>query len=76
VGGLVDEATDKVVKGVSKNAPGKVLMRGDGMGADPETIPAEPRRKNSRLRIARRCATSSGRVASSRASEAAVACSC
>jgi len=34
VGGLVDEATDKVVKGVSKNAPGKVLMRGDGMGAD------------------------------------------
>jgi hypothetical protein len=42
VGGLVDEATDKVVKGVSKNAPGKVLMRGDGMGADPETIPAEP----------------------------------
>jgi hypothetical protein len=42
VGGLVDEATDKVVKGVSKNAPGKVLMRGDGTGADTEAIPAEP----------------------------------
>jgi hypothetical protein len=42
VGGLVDEATDHVVKGVAKNAPGKVLMRGDGTGADSEAVPAQP----------------------------------
>jgi hypothetical protein len=42
VGGLVDEATDHVVKGVAKNVPGKVLMRGDGTGADSEAIPAQP----------------------------------
>jgi len=42
VGGLVDEATDKVVKGVAKNAPGKVLMRGDGMGTDTDAVPAQP----------------------------------
>jgi hypothetical protein len=42
VGGLVDEATDQVVKGVSKNAPGKVLMRGDGTGADTDAIPSQP----------------------------------
>jgi len=42
VGGMVDEATDRVVKGVAKNAPGKVLMRGDGTGPDSETIPAQP----------------------------------
>jgi hypothetical protein len=42
VGGLVDQATDQVVKGVAKNAPGKVLMRGDGMGADTEALPAQP----------------------------------
>ena len=42
VGGLVDSATDRVVKGVGKNAPGKVLMRGDGVGADKDAIPAEP----------------------------------
>jgi hypothetical protein len=41
VGGLVDDATDKVVKGVSKSAPGKVLMRGDGEGESGE-IPNEP----------------------------------
>ncbi len=42
VGGLVDEATDKVVKGVAKNAPGKVLMRGDGTGTDTDAVPAQP----------------------------------
>jgi hypothetical protein len=31
-----------VVKGVSKNAPGKVLMRGDGTGPDTEAIPSQP----------------------------------
>ena len=40
VGGLVDEATDHVVKGVVKNAPGKVLMRGDG--TDTDAIPTQP----------------------------------
>lgn len=42
VGGLVDEATDQVVKGVSKNAPGKVLMRGEGNEVDPGQVPSEP----------------------------------
>jgi hypothetical protein len=42
VGGLVDEATDQVVKGVARNAPGKVLMRGDGTGPDTEAIPSQP----------------------------------
>jgi hypothetical protein len=42
VGGLVDDATDRVVKGVAKNAPGKVLMRGEGTGADTEAVPAQP----------------------------------
>jgi hypothetical protein len=42
VGGLVDNATDRVVKGVAKNAPGKVLMRGEGTGADTEAVPAQP----------------------------------
>jgi hypothetical protein len=41
VGGLVDEATDHVVKGVAKNAPGKVLTRGDGM-EDKDAVPAQP----------------------------------
>ena len=40
VGGLVDKATDQVVKGVSKNAPGKVLMRGDGI--DTEATATQP----------------------------------
>jgi hypothetical protein len=39
VGGLVDDATDQVVKGVSKNAPGKVIMRGDGTEKE---VPSEP----------------------------------
>ncbi len=42
VGGLVDEATDQVVKGVAKNAPGKVLMRGDGTEVDPGQVPSQP----------------------------------
>jgi hypothetical protein len=42
VGGLVDQATDQVVKGVSKNAPGRVLMRGDSSGPDTEAIPSQP----------------------------------
>ena len=42
VGGLVDDATDQVVKGVAKNAPGKVLMRGDGTGADTDAVPSQP----------------------------------
>ena len=42
VGGLVDEATDKVVKGVTRNASGKVLTRGDGTATDPEAIPSQP----------------------------------
>jgi hypothetical protein len=42
VGGLVDEATDHVVKGVAKNVPGKVLMRGDGTGTDTDAVPAQP----------------------------------
>ena len=42
VGGLVDEAADHVVKGVAKNAPGKVLTRGDGMEGDKDAIPAQP----------------------------------
>ena len=41
VGGLVDEATDKVVKGVAKNAPGKVLMRGDSTDGDTD-VPSQP----------------------------------
>ena len=40
VGGLVDKATDQVVKGVSRNAPGKVLMRGDG--TDTEATATQP----------------------------------
>ena len=40
VGGLMDKATDQVVKGVSKNAPGKVLMRGDG--TDTEATATQP----------------------------------
>jgi hypothetical protein len=42
VGGLVDEATNQVVKGVSKNAPGKVLLRGDSTGAETGAVPAQP----------------------------------
>ena len=41
VGGLVDEATDQVVKGVARNAPGKVLMRGDSADGDTD-IPSQP----------------------------------
>jgi hypothetical protein len=42
VGGLVDEATDRVVKGVAKNAPGKVVMRGGGTAVDTDAVPAQP----------------------------------
>ena len=42
VGGLVDEATDQVVKGVARNAPGKVLMRGDGADVETGAVPAQP----------------------------------
>ena len=42
VGGLVDEATDHVVKGVAKTVPGKVLTRGDGTGFDTDAVPAQP----------------------------------
>lgn len=42
VGGLVDEATDQVVKGVGKSAAGKVVTRGEGEGADPGEVPSQP----------------------------------
>jgi hypothetical protein len=42
VGGLVEEATDQVVKGVAKNSPGKVLLRGDGDEVDPGQVPSQP----------------------------------
>ena len=42
VGGLVDEATDQVVKGVGKNAPGKVPTRGDGTGGESGEVPTQP----------------------------------
>jgi hypothetical protein len=45
VGGLVDDATDKVVKGVSERAPGKVLMRGDGT-KDENAVPSQPPQEN------------------------------
>jgi hypothetical protein len=41
VGGLVDDATDRVVKGVSEHAPGKVLTRGDGT-KDENAVPSQP----------------------------------
>ena len=40
VGGLVDEATDQVVKGVGRNGPGKALTRGDD--SEPGAVPAQP----------------------------------
>ena len=46
VGGLVDEATDQVVKGVTKNSPGKVLMRGEGSEIDPGQVPSQPPQEN------------------------------
>jgi hypothetical protein len=46
VGGLVDEATDQVVKGVAKNAPGKVLLRGEGNEVDPGQVPSQPPQEN------------------------------
>lgn len=46
VGGLVDKATDEVVKGVGKNVPGKVLMRGDGTGTDSGAEAAQPPQEN------------------------------
>ena len=42
VGGLVDQATDQMVKGVAKNAPGKVLLRGEGNEVDPGQDPSQP----------------------------------
>jgi len=42
VGGLVDQATDQMVKGVAKNAPGKVLLRGEGNEVDPGQVPSQP----------------------------------
>lgn len=45
VGGLVDDATDKVVKGVSERAPGKVNMRGDNT-KDENAVPAQPPQEN------------------------------
>ena len=42
VGGLVDEATDQVVKGVTRNASGKVLTRADSTSTDSEAIPSQP----------------------------------
>ncbi len=45
VGGLVDEATDRVVKGVAEHAPGKVLMRGDGT-TEESAVPSLPPQEN------------------------------
>jgi hypothetical protein len=45
VGGFVNEATDKVVKGVSERAPGKVTMRGDNT-KDENAVPAQPPQEN------------------------------
>jgi hypothetical protein len=45
VGGMVDEATDKVVKGVSEHAPGKVIMRGDGTKEE-NAVPSQPPQEN------------------------------
>jgi hypothetical protein len=45
VGGLVDDATDKVVKGVAERAPGKVIMRGDNT-KDENAVPAQPPQEN------------------------------
>lgn len=51
MGDLVDRATDKVVKGVSGNAPSQVNSRGEGAGQEPgvtpppmEDLPAKDRR--------------------------------
>jgi len=45
VGGLVEDATDHVIKGVSKSIPGKVLMRGEGTG-NQTAVPTEPPQEN------------------------------
>jgi hypothetical protein len=45
VGGLVDDATDKVVKGVSERAPGKVIMRGDTTKEE-NAVPTQPPQEN------------------------------
>jgi hypothetical protein len=41
VSGLVDEATDGVVKGVARNAPSKVSMRGDATAGE-TAVPTQP----------------------------------
>ena len=41
MGNLVDRATDKVVRGVAKNAPGQVNSRGDRPGDEPAAPPME-----------------------------------
>jgi hypothetical protein len=45
VSGLVDEATDGVVKGVARNAPGKVSMRGEGTAGE-TAVPSQPPQEN------------------------------
>ena len=47
MGNLVDRATDKVVKGVAKNAPGQVSSRGENPGEEAppmEELPAKDRK--------------------------------
>jgi len=42
---LVDDATDKVVKGVTEHAPSRVIMRGDGTREE-NAIPSQPPQEN------------------------------
>jgi hypothetical protein len=42
VGDLVDRATDKVVKGVARNAPSQVNSHGEGAGQEPGVTPPPP----------------------------------
>jgi hypothetical protein len=41
VGGLVDDATEQVVKGVGNNVPQKAITRGDGTEAE-NAVPSQP----------------------------------
>jgi len=69
VGGLVEEATDQVVKGVAKNSLARGCCAGRATKSTQAKSHRNPRRKNCHPRIARLCATSLGRVARSRVSD-------